>query len=645
MNAPAAIDDEYERLAAVVRDRLSRNLRMRRTLPGDGRLRLDRQLPFLCVYRRPSEPSEDAISDNGVNRTDRGTRELVTTEGAYLFACGAADHAGGVRQLVAALADTLRDHLGSLLVIEIWSMDDSDADAASRTPLRPSFRIAAPRNSAIADTVDAFATALRSIKLHGLRADVETVEDDHPGAPGLSSLIAADAAHAPIAIGLGVRPVFRDVATGEVYPLVLQSLRRQLAVAIRKAVFTFTGRDNSSTHAHYEALGPSTMAKAGRLVDQQLCEIAQSFDFLLQVTPVNAERAWEDFEASGYAKPPTLHYRPLPYHPSLLKRQLYSIPLEHVEDASLIQLFEQKQDELDKQLAALKHLGTRAFYYDSLQLYGAPDDDLVKLADAILDRTRAAADDLHESCLSTDRVAAAAREHIDYYHQKLPDFQASVEVCNTIASALMVAQDRLFISESSAIRPQRLEPLLHHEVGTHLLTYFNGRQQPLRQLYAGFPGYEGLQEGLAVLAEYLVGGLSVGRARTLAGRVLAVRSMLRSGSFQQTFELLHDEHHFGPRSAFMTALRVHRGGGLTKDAIYLRGLRDLLNYLRAGHDLEPLYVGKISLEHVPLVQELRRRGVVQPPALLPRFWDDKHHRERLERCRKASLLELLEQSR
>ena len=639
MKPHPAIDAEFNRLSDIVRDRLSRNLRIRRTLPGDGRLRLDRQLPFLCIYRRPENAASPATNP------DRGTRDLVTTEGAYLFASGAPQYAEGVELLCQTISETLRDHLGKLLIIELWAIDDSAADAASRTPLRPSFRIAAPKLVPLADTVAALETALRSVKLHGLRADVEIVEDAHPGAPGLTPLQSSDDADDWLTIGVGVRPVFRDAATGEIYPLVLQSLRRQLAVAIRQAVFAFTGRDQTQPHSHYESLGPSSMSKAGRAADQQLCEISQSFDFLLQVTPVNAESAWEAFEASSYAKPPTLHYRPLPYHPSLLKRQLYSIPLEHVEAASLIQLFEQKQDELDKQLDALKHLGTRAFYYDSLHLYGAPDDDLVRLAESILTATRAAADDIHESYVPAAQVAAAAREHIDYYHQKLPDFQASVEVCSSIASALMVAQDRLFVSENSSIRPQRLDPLLHHEVGTHLLTYFNGRQQPLRQLYAGFPGYEALQEGLAVLAEYLVGGLSAGRTRTLAGRVLAVRSMLRSGSFLETFELLHDEHHFGPRSAFMTALRVHRGGGLAKDAIYLRGLRDLIAYLHAGRDLEPLYVGKISLEQVPLVQELRRRGVVQPPALLPRFWDKGAHRERLARCRELSLVELLEPHR
>ena len=46
-------------------------------------------------------------------------------------------------------------------------------------------------------------------------------------------------------------------------------------------------------------------------------------------------------------------------------------------------------------------------------------------------------------------------------------------------------------------------------------------------------------------------------------RAFAVRSMLRGGSFLETFELLHDEHHFGPRSAFMTALRAAAEGAMS----------------------------------------------------------------------------------
>ncbi|MEX2093925.1 MAG: tyrosine/phenylalanine carboxypeptidase domain-containing protein, partial [Pirellulales bacterium] len=243
-----------------------------------------------------------------------------------------------------------------------------------------------------------------------------------------------------------------------------------------------------------------------------------------------------------------------------------------------------------------------------------------------------------------EELVAAAREEIDFYHQLLSGFVAKVEIRNDLAASMMVAHDRLFVSATASLARRAIAPLLHHEIGTHLLTYFNGQQQPFQQLYAGLARYEELQEGLAVLAEYLVGGLTRSRLRAIACRVLAVQSMVDGRSFVATFHDLHHEHRQGAKAAFMTTLRVYRGGGLTKDAIYLRGLRDLVQYLAAGHDAEPLYVGKIALEHVPLVQELRRRGIVGPPALLPRFWDDAAAAQRLDRCRHSSLLELVEQN-
>ena len=78
------------------------------------------------------------------------------------------------------------------------------------------------------------------------------------------------------------------------------------------------------------------------------------------------------------------------------------------------------------------------------------------------------------------------------------------------------------IGRETRIAERRAEALLQHEVGTHLVTYFNGSSQPLRLLQVGLSGYDALQEGLAVLSEYLVGGLSEARMRTLAARVIAV---------------------------------------------------------------------------------------------------------------------------
>jgi hypothetical protein len=76
-----------------------------------------------------------------------------------------------------------------------------------------------------------------------------------------------------------------------------------------------------------------------------------------------------------------------------------------------------------------------------------------------------------------------------------------------------------------------------------------------------------------------------------------------------------------PWAAFDITSRVHACGGFTRDLIYLRGLLRLIEYLRAGGALEPLYVGKIAAKHVEILEELRARGYLQPTPLLPRFFD------------------------
>jgi uncharacterized protein (TIGR02421 family) len=636
---PHELAATYDSLAAIVRDRLTRNERIRRTLPEDGRVRIDRQLPFLCVYRAPQGP-------------DAGTRELVTTEAAYVFASGKASHEPGLLALVRAIAETLREPFGALLLIEIWAEDDRPAGLAPRDATRPGFRIVTAQHRQLAATLTALEQSLGEITSQGWTSDVDGARDGEPHPRGLSSLAAAGEGESLLTLGIAVRPVYRDANTGAVFPVVLRSLRRQLAAALRKGIFAFTGKRTDQGVLHYQALGPSALVKAARVVDQVLAEASQAFDFVLQTVPLNSAAAWEEFQVGGCREAPVLYYRPLPYDPAALKRQLYEAPIDRIEDATLIHLFAEKQDHLDRQLTALKNINAPPFFYDSLQLYGKPDGTLVQLARGILARLNVVEprhdggahgrNDAGEETLHTAEIVAAAREQIDYYHERLPGFVATVHERRDLASTMMVAKDRLLVASPAAISRRVLMPLLHHEVGTHLLTYFNGRQQPLQQMFAGFACYEELQEGLAVLAEYLAGGLTPTRLRTLACRVLGVQALVEGRSFVETYHLLHDEHRMAPRSAFMTTLRIYRGGGLTKDAIYLRGLKELLAYLAQEHDLEPLYVGKIALAHVPLVQELRRRGIVGPPALLPSVLDDADAQLRLERCRRGNLLELVE---
>ncbi len=428
-------------------------------------------------------------------------------------------------------------------------------------------------------------------------------------------------------------PSIKTQATGDIYPLVLRTLHHRLARALKQTVFEFAHNQTSHRPPHYQALGRRAVVKAVWDVDSKLAEISNSFDFLLQVTPVNTDSAWTRFKQSHCERIPVLYYRPLPVAPELLKRQLYQIPIEGVEDPTLASLFREKRMELDRQLTMLLDRGNPAFLYGSIQLFGGVGAELLELAKNILHKLPPhSRNGSGGTFLNAYEFAERARSEIDYYRRTYLQLSSTVQVRDDTVG-LMVSRGNLLIGKQTNISLSRVDALLQHEVGTHIVTYVNGRAQPFRQLYCGLPGYEALQEGLAVLAEYLVGGLIPSRMRLLAGRVVAAHCLITGASFVETFRELHDRYGFNQRTAFTTTIRIYRGGGFVKDAVYLRGLVKLLKYLERGGELEPLFVGKIATEHIPIISELQYRHVLPPVPLRPRYMEHPHIVETLSQLK------------
>jgi uncharacterized protein (TIGR02421 family) len=173
-----------------------------------------------------------------------------------------------------------------------------------------------------------------------------------------------------------------------------------------------------------------------------------------------------------------------------------------------------------------------------------------------------------------------------------------------------------------------------------LLTHVNGDAQGLKIFRTGLAGYEGVQEGLGVFAECAVGGLTAARLRLLGARVVVVDAMIAGAEFIDAFRLLRDLG-FGSRMAFNVAARVYRSGGLSKDAIYLRGFRQVLGLLADGSDLNPFWYGKIAARHVPVIEELAARGLLRPPRSLPQFLARPDAQARIESMRTAPPLSQL----
>jgi len=341
--------------------KLAEDRTVRQDLPGGGRLRIDRRLPFICVYRRPAD------------RDDAGTEQLITSETAYLIMPAEPRAANQCRALLHAVTKQLAHDFGGFLLLEVWATSGGEPsgpspDSNGQPVPNPKFEIIVPTQHIPRATVEAFSTALGKVKLLRNRADVSIIRCGATGPPGMKPLVKPAELRQwnGFSLGLAIRPVYRDACTNQIYPSVVRSLRRSVNVALKQAFFTFAHQRTSVRPDHYYALGRRSVVKVVFDVDHQLAAIGRSFDLLLQATPVNAESAWREFRRGQFDKPPVFYYRPLTIDPLLMKRRLYMIPVERIEDPTLSYLFRQKQDELDRQITLLSDIDSPRFLPESL---------------------------------------------------------------------------------------------------------------------------------------------------------------------------------------------------------------------------------------------------------------------------------------
>ncbi len=592
-----------------------------------GRIHIDRQLPFMVVYRRSAD------------RVDIGTDRLLLGEASYLVVDDASISHEELRKVVANIAHIQADVFGSFLLLEIWA---GNPPGAEHSP--PGFRIFAPSENCPAQLLEKFESALLKVRVNNQQATVAVQFTDSVYPPKLYSLLSKDqlSEHNWLHLGLEVSPIYQGPRAA-LFPFALKVLHQRLARALKRTFYEFIHLKTSHRPAHFHELGRQAMTQAVYDTDQQLAGISTQFDLLLHVTPVNAPAAWEDFKRNKFQQEPEFLYRARPIDPGLLKRQLFKIPLERIEDPTLAHIFSEKRGQLDREITLVADRNTRRFLLGSRQIYGDVEDSLLQLANSILNKFSAEDGGREDKkTINADKFYKLALNDMQHYRRADASFNAKVELRNDV-SGVLVSQGNLLIGSDVRISDGRINGLLAHEVGTHLLTYHNGRHQPLQELYVGMAGYEPMQEGLAVLGEYLAGEIDAARLRLLAGRVIAVKCITEGAGFVETFNRLHTELGFDALSAFYITMRIFRGGGYTKDVVYLRGLRDVLDYIASGNELVPLYLGKISYEHLSFIKELQWRKVLQPPRLLPSFLDNPVAHERLRNINDGfTVLDLVE---
>ncbi len=296
-------------------------------------------------------------------------------------------------------------------------------------------------------------------------------------------------------------------------------------------------------------------------------------------------------------------------------------------------------------------IGTPRFHTISVDVYGGPrspfDHDTSNL-DLAIHLERRLSTELEPAAAPKRRRAkkkrsaegADARLDARAFAQAIVERAASigmsveVTVDERLSAKVVAGTTKLRARAGATFRPEEVEGLFVHEVETHALTAQNGAaQREIPFLKSGGPRTTRTQEGLAVFAELYAHALTVERMRRIVRRVRLVAMAEDGADFLELYRWLLDQGS-PERDAWFDAQRICRGGlvtgkfPFTKDAAYLAGVTEVYNFLQvavrggAREALHLLACGRIALDDLAVLHELRTLGVLAPPKLLPRWMRD-----------------------
>lgn len=282
-------------------------------------------------------------------------------------------------------------------------------------------------------------------------------------------------------------------------------------------------------------------------------------------------------------------------------------------------------------------VGTRGFYQLSREIYGGARSSFygyplrnIDLADHLFARLKTygwdAATDPEMEPISAQELQERLSSRIA---ARKPHMAVDVVLDDSITAKVIAGMSRVRIRPDATFALWEAEGLYHHEVETHALTAHNGsKQKNATFLRSGGPRATRTQEGLAMFSELYNRALSIDRIERLALRVKLVDMAEQGASFLDLYRYLL-KRGATKRDAYFDAQRICRGGLVqggapyTKDACYLAGMLEVYTFLSAitrggfRDELELLVCGRIQLDDITALAQLRSMGLLERPTFLP----------------------------
>ena len=409
-----------------------------------------------------------------------------------------------------------------------------------------------------------------------------------------------------------IKKVYCDELTGDVYPKIVSQLQKCFKQAILDNTNFYCRKLEKWHHKSSVSLLDKSNNKSLLKIDKDIYSLLKNIELIAEVNPINTASEKARFFKSKFTETPKLKYNPIKINSFSLKRQLMSIPIQDIQDVSIRELYRSVINSYFDKIDMINTLNTNKFLYNSLRYFGRPSKKDLQNATYILSLPDIPTEAKKEPVYDAQAATTVFQEGLNDY-----GISAKIELSNRVISKVMVLNSKksILIQPQAQFKRKELQALIEHEIGVHMLTTINSSRQQLKIFNVGLPVNTMTQEGLAILSEYLSGNITLSRLKTFALRTVLVDQMCSGVGFIECFNMLRNDYNVDPDSAFSIVARIFRGGGFTKDHLYLSGFVTVLRFWEEHNDLSPLLVGKTSLPFYHTIEEMIGREMITAPVL------------------------------
>lgn len=352
-------------------------------------------------------------------------------------------------------------------------------------------------------------------------------------------------------------------------------------------------------------------------IDSKLTEISKNWRLLTSLKPSNLGDEKNKF-VMGDIKNPQFEYSPLDIDFDSLGLDLDSIEIPDNSPIGLILEGRRKQLSLELRLLQSRGGPFNDLFDINQELHGVIPDGLEKQARQLLmeygnRKDGGGWDDLEfdSNYLKSSLEDCLKENEIEDWEVVFDD--RALVVVDSKGKKIKIPRDRMFSSNE-------VEKLKLHEIGVHVFRAKNGESQTYSIFEHGFPNYTPTEEGLAMFVQERHGLMPPSSYVKIATNALTTSMAFAGHSFRDVFDTLMDLDLQIAREdsnyVWNRTLRAFRGGLFTKDFAYLNGMNQVRTYFESGEDMSKLFVGKIGLEHLGIVSQMKG---VQSPRYIPKF--------------------------